>query len=105
VDSAFKLTEARGVLRLAAHQTLEAAEDRLVEVSPSAVKKHASGLGSLSKEGVSKALKMRFRNLEAIVEQKGELAYDAYDALAVAWSAWCLQREPSLLKAQQQELR
>jgi crossover junction endodeoxyribonuclease RuvC len=101
VDSAFKLTEARGVLRLAAHQTLESAEDRLIEVSPSAVKKHASGMGGLSKEGVSKALKMRFPNLESLVADKGDLAYDAYDALAVAWSAWALQRDPSRL----QELR
>src|SRR5687767_9570500 len=39
VQSALVLSEARGVIRLAAHQKLEKAHERLVEISPTAVKK------------------------------------------------------------------
>lgn len=89
VDSAFKLTEARGVIRLACHQQLGQADVRLLELSPTAIKKECSGSGSSSKENLQKVLRMHFPHLEEWVEKSGKkLTHDAYDALAIAWTAW-----------------
>jgi crossover junction endodeoxyribonuclease RuvC len=87
IPSALTLSEARGVLRLAMFQNLASSEKRLVELSPTAVKK-ASGSGGLaSKEAVLKALCMRFSGLQEIM-LKNSLPPDAFDALAIAFTAW-----------------
>lgn len=89
VESAFKLTEARGVIRLACHQHLSEADSRVLELSPTAIKKECSGSGSSSKESLQKVLKMHFPHLDKWVEENGKkLTHDAYDALAIAWTTW-----------------
>ncbi len=93
VASAHLLSEARGVLRLAAHQSLADAERRLVELSPTAVKKTASGWGRSSKLGMLKFLSLRFSGLENFARNEG-LGHDAIDALAIAFTAWCQSRTP-----------
>ena len=89
VDSAFKLTEARGVIRLSLYQTLDSADARLLELSPTAIKKTVTGSGSASKESLEKVLRMNFQGLEEWVEShEKKLTHDAYDALAIAWTTW-----------------
>jgi crossover junction endodeoxyribonuclease RuvC len=85
--SALKLSEARGVIRLAAHQVLESADQRLIELSPTRVKKQATSLGLASKKDILRVLSLRFADLPAIVADQ-DLSMDAYDALAIAWTAW-----------------
>jgi Holliday junction resolvasome RuvABC endonuclease subunit len=86
VASALVLSEARGVCRLAVFETLAHAERRLVEISPTQVKKAAVGYGSASKDQVSRFLAKRFRMTEP---QAAALGPDSFDAVAVAW-ATCL---------------
>ncbi len=87
VNSAFKLSEARGVIRLALHQKLAQAEDRLLEISPTAVKKSATGLGISDKSQVQKVLRFRFPELQTLATEDNALSHDAFDALAIAWAA------------------
>jgi Holliday junction resolvasome RuvABC endonuclease subunit len=95
VASAHKLSEARGVVRLAAHQLLSKAEERLIELSPTAVKRQAAGFGASSKQGVSKSLSLRFSGLKDVVGDR-KLPFDAFDALAIAWTAWVIAKaDPS----------
>ena len=98
VASAHALSEARGVIRLVAYETLASASERFVELSPTSVKKEASGFGQASKEGVRRGLGLRFRNLESFVGES-ELSADAFDALAVAWTAWVLKGRYRLAEA------
>jgi crossover junction endodeoxyribonuclease RuvC len=86
VSSAFKLSEARGVIRLAAHQVLAEVSRRLVEISPTEVKRSAAGLGFSSKESIEKALRLRFPSSRAFLESSTE-HHDAFDAVAIAWAA------------------
>lgn len=89
VESAFKLTEARGVIRLACYQLLGQADSRIIELSPTAVKRECSGSGASTKENLQKVLRMQFPQLESWVEESGKkLTHDAYDALAIAWTTW-----------------
>lgn len=88
--SALTLSEARGVIRLAAYEILESADARIFELSPTAIKKEASGSGQSSKQGVRKGLALRFRNLESFVAD-ADLPADAFDALGIAWTAWILR--------------
>lgn len=87
VSSALKLSEARGVIRLAAHQVLDQAALRLVELSPTEIKRSASGLGLGSKETVERALRLRFPRSHAFLNGGEKIAHDAFDAVAVAWAA------------------
>lgn len=88
VASAFKLSEARGVIRLAAHQVLALASERILEISPTEIKRSATGLGFGSKATVEKALRLRFPNSRAFLETNQiSLAHDAFDAVAIAWAA------------------
>lgn len=89
ISSALKLSEARGVIRLAAHQVLAQAGERFAELSPTAVKRSASGLGFGSKETVERALRLRFPQSRAFLEaaESGTIAHDAFDAVAIAWAA------------------
>ena len=86
IPSALTLSEARGVLRLAAHQSLDRSDQRLVELSPTRIKKSAVGSGSAAKAGVEKALRLRFPELKNLTER--DIPHDAFDALAIAWTVW-----------------
>jgi crossover junction endodeoxyribonuclease RuvC len=86
IESAHKLSEARGVIRLAAYQSLQDVGARLIELSPTAIKRQTTGFGSSQKQGVYKALSLRFSNLSEFASKK--VAHDAFDALGVAWTAW-----------------
>lgn len=86
VSSVLTLAEARGVVRLAAHCSLVRAEDRLIEISPTRVKRSATGFGGSKKGSVEKVLALRFPQLSRLTS--GELPHDAYDAVAIAWTAW-----------------
>jgi crossover junction endodeoxyribonuclease RuvC len=98
VESAFKLSEARAVVRLACYQTLADMDSRLIEFSPTAVKKHASGSGRSNKGDMFRTLKMRFSNLDAWVEgAQGRLPHDAFDALGIAWTTWVRVRQKTRL--------
>lgn len=90
MSSALTLSEARGVIRLAAFSALDSADQRIIELSPTSVKKEASGFGQSTKGTVRKGLALRFRNLEQFVEG-ADLPADAFDALAIAWTAWILK--------------
>jgi len=90
--SAQTLSEARGVIRLLLHQNLESADKRLIELSPTMVKKVASGAGSASKEGVLKSMKLRFPELQEMM-QNSDFHFDAFDALAIALTAWNLSQK------------
>lgn len=87
ISSALKLSESRGVIRIAAHQILAQAGERFVELSPTEIKLSASGLGFGSKETVERALRLRFPQSRAFLEAGTTLAHDAFDAVAIAWAA------------------
>jgi len=98
VSSAFKLTEARGVIRLACFQTLADMDARLLELSPTAIKKESTGSGLGNKENVKKSLSLRFPNLTNWIEDHEKqnnikLSHDAFDALAIAWTTWAKVRQ------------
>jgi crossover junction endodeoxyribonuclease RuvC len=84
VLSTMKLSEARAVLRLAAYKTLASAESRLIEISPTAVKRAVSGHGQGSKDFVLRSVMARF-GISSIKDQI-DFTLDASDALAVAWA-------------------
>jgi crossover junction endodeoxyribonuclease RuvC len=95
-QSALSLSEARGVLRLACYQILDNMDDRLVELSPTAIKKSTAGWGRSSKEDMLRALELRFSNLTPFVESlQGleKITHDAYDALGIAWATWVQLRQ------------
>lgn len=94
-QSAFKLSEARGVLRLACYQLLDNMDNRLIELSPTAIKKNTTGWGRGSKDDMLKALEMRFSNLNSFVKTQSNatLPHDAYDALGIAWTTWVQLRQ------------
>ena len=98
VSSALVLSEARGVLRLAAFECLADAEQRLCELSPTAVKKHSAGLGLSQKTSVLKILSLRFNGLDRLLDGKN-FSIDAVDALAIAWTAWILSKRQASLGA------
>jgi crossover junction endodeoxyribonuclease RuvC len=94
LESSLKLSEARGVLRLACYQTLEEADQRLIELSPTAIKKNTTGWGRSSKSDMIRSLEIRFQNLEEWVKNSDEkLSHDAYDALGIAWTTWVQVRQ------------
>jgi len=95
-QSALKLSEARGVLRLACYQVLDNMDERLLELSPTAIKKNTAGWGRSSKADMVRALEMRFANLEAFIqglENAEKITHDAYDALGIAWTTWVQLRQ------------
>jgi len=96
VPSSFTLTEARGVLRLALFQSLDRAEERLVELSPTQVKRAATGSGASPKEAIQKMLCMRFKELTAHADSR-DFTSDAFDAVAVAWAAWIVRKSQNTL--------
>lgn len=87
--SALTLAEARGVIRLAAHEILDGADKRFIELSPTAVKKNAAGFGLSTKGGIQRAVSLRFAGIEEFFgADKVAPPADAFDALAIAWTAW-----------------
>ncbi|NCN27595.1 crossover junction endodeoxyribonuclease RuvC [bacterium] len=97
ISSALTLSEARGVLRLKVYEELSHATDRLIELSPTEIKRVATGSGASNKEAVEKMLTMRFRQLSADQELEG-LGADAFDALAIAWTAWIVHNKRNGIK-------
>ncbi len=95
IPSALKLSEARGVLRLAAYKSLASADSRLIELSPTQVKKDASGFGVASKSDVRRVLLLRFPQFSKQLSADKHLLADAYDALAIALSCWVSTRRQS----------
>jgi len=95
VASAHTLSEARGVLRLVLFQCLENAEKRMIEMSPTTVKRFATGFGGSDKRRVENFLRLRIRGLEEF-SKKNQFSFDAYDALAIAWSAWNMRKREEL---------
>lgn len=92
------LAEARGVIRLVLHQELESAHERLFELSPTLVKKVASGFGAASKTGVLRSMELRFPELKKLHE-KNDFHFDAFDALAIALSTWTQVKKTQLLRS------
>jgi len=90
VGSSLKLSEARGVIRLSAFQRLSEADARIVEISPTMVKKHTAGWGMAGKADMLRILEFRFQGLHEIASQE-DFSYDAFDALGIAWSAHVLK--------------
>jgi len=97
IGSALVLAEARGTVRLAAHRALDRAESRLIEISPTRVKRSATGSGGSKKASVERVLGYRFPELSRLTS--GELPHDAYDAIAIAWTAWLDGRANTRSKA------
>ncbi|MEO5667218.1 MAG: crossover junction endodeoxyribonuclease RuvC [Bdellovibrionota bacterium] len=94
VDSAFKLSEARAVIRLACYQNLADMDERMIEISPTAIKKHASGSGRSTKDDMLRTLKLRFANLdEWMASSEKKLPHDAIDALGISWTTWVRVRQ------------
>lgn len=86
IPSSLTLSEARGVLRLALYSELAQATDRLVELSPTLVKKSNTGRGTASKDDMKRNLGFRW-GLNFASESMRKLPSDAFDALAIATSA------------------
>ncbi len=86
IPSSLTLSEARGVLRLAVHSHLAEATQRLVELSPTLVKKSNTGKGTASKDDMKRSLGFRW-GLNFASEEFKDFSSDAFDALAIATSA------------------
>ncbi len=86
IPSSLVLSEARGVLRLAVHSHLDKAADRLVELSPTLIKKSNSGYGAASKDDLRRSLGIRW-GLNLASETLASMPSDIFDALAIATSA------------------
>lgn len=89
ISSSLKLSEARGVIRLAVSVELDQGDQRIVELSPTEVKKKVSGRGLAPKQSVSRSMMFRLNafGLKApMPDTRSALPADAYDALAIAWT-------------------
>lgn len=102
VSSAHVLSEARGVIRLALQQYRKSEHPlRIWELSPTAIKKLATGFGSSDKTGIFKAMMWRMPGLQSTLKKLPDQGYthDALDALAIAWSAMTEERTQQRLEA------
>lgn len=86
IPSSLTLSEARGVLRLAVYSHLGEASKRLVELSPTLIKKSNTGKGVASKDDIKRSLGFRW-GLNFASEEYRKFSSDAFDALAIATSA------------------
>ena len=86
VPSSLTLSEARGVLRLAVYSELAQADDRLIELSPTLIKKSTTGRGLATKDEIKRSLGFRW-GLNFASETLKNFSADAFDALAIATSA------------------
>jgi len=86
VPAALTLSEARGVIRFTIHHSLDQANQRIVELSPTQVKKACTGNGRATKENMMKILKLRTKSFPDLKNSSSAM-HDAYDALAIAWAA------------------
>ncbi len=87
VASALTLSEARGILRLSVFENLENAQDRLVELSPTQVKRSGVGSGNANKASLEKFMQWRFGKPAELMGAAASNS-DAFDAMAIAWAAW-----------------
>lgn len=98
IPSSLTLSEARGVLRLAVHSQLAEAAARIVELSPTLVKKSNTGRGTASKEDIKLHLKLRW-GFDFTLKEFSSLSFDAFDALAIATSASLLHSRRTFREA------
>lgn len=98
IPSSLTLSEARGVLRLAVYSHLGEACKRLVELSPTLVKKSNTGKGVASKEDMKRSLGFRW-GLNFASEEYKNFSSDAFDALAIATSAAVVHNRSHGIKA------
>ena len=98
IPSSLTLSEARGVLRLAVHTHLAQAASRIVELSPTLVKKSNTGKGVASKEEMKFHLKLRW-GFDFSKKEFSDLPFDAFDALGIATSAALVHSRKSLQQA------
>ena len=98
IPSSLTLSEARGVLRLAVYSNLAEATKRLVELSPTLVKKSNTGKGLASKDDIKKSLGFRW-GLNFASEEYKKFSADAFDALAIATSAVLVHNRSGGLKS------
>ncbi|MEI7441007.1 MAG: crossover junction endodeoxyribonuclease RuvC [bacterium] len=101
VPSALTLSEARGVLRLAIYSELAEASQRLVELSPTLIKKSTTGRGLATKEEIKRSLGFRW-GLNFASETLKNFSADAFDALAIATSAALVHNRQHGLKTRPQ---
>jgi crossover junction endodeoxyribonuclease RuvC len=97
IPSSLTLSEARGVLRLAVYSSLADATKRLVELSPTLVKKSNTGKGGASKDDIKRSLGFRW-GLNFASEEYKNFSADAFDALAIATSAVLVHNRSNGLK-------
>ena len=97
IPSSLTLSEARGVLRLAVYSHLADASKRLVELSPTLVKKSNTGKGVASKDDIKRSLGFRW-GLNFALEPYKSFPADAFDALAIATSAVLVHNRSNGLK-------
>lgn len=90
--SALILSEARGVIRVAAHRVLDQAGARILEISPTHAKRMTSGFGGSTKIDIKKFLALRFQNSASIFEDE-KILMDGFDALALAWATWVARKD------------
>lgn len=98
IPSSLTLSEARGVLRLAIYSHLAEATARLVELSPTLVKKSNTGKGTADKDEMRRSLGFRW-GLNLASETYRSFSSDAFDALAIATSASLVHNRGHGLKA------
>ena len=101
VPSALTLSEARGVLRLAIYSELAEASQRLVELSPTLIKKSTTGRGLATKDEIKRSLGFRW-GLNFASETLKNFSADAFDALAIATSAALVHNRQHGLKTRPQ---
>ena len=98
IPSSLVLSEARGILRLAVHSNLQEASKRIVELSPTLVKKSNSGHGLASKDKLRQSLGIRW-GLNLASEAYAKMPSDMFDALAIATSAALVHNRSHGIKA------
>ena len=91
-------TRTGGVLRLAIYTQMAEASARLVELSPTLVKKSNTGKGLASKDEMKRSLGFRW-GLNFASEAYKKFSSDAFDALAIATSAALVHNRTHGLKA------
>jgi crossover junction endodeoxyribonuclease RuvC len=101
VPSSLTLSEARGVLRLAVYSELAQANERLIELSPTLIKKSTTGRGLATKDEIKRSLGFRW-GLNFASETLKNFSADAFDALAIATSAALVHNRQHGLKTRPQ---
>ncbi len=93
--SSLALSEARGVIRLASQKVLAESHKRWIEMSPTQAKRMSSGFGQSKKLDLKRILGLRFQESVNEFFRDENILIDAFDAVAIAWTAWVLRKSPS----------